>query len=102
MASDEHLRIQVTIRKQEFPGLYQSLIAMTAKKQRANVLARQAYFGWLLEKNGVQLGGTSAPAPTPASGQLVEIGNETPISEWLGDLGGSDEVEEQAEPSAQD
>ena len=70
---------------------------MTANKQRASVLARLAYFGWLLERNGVQLGASPAAQPVQRDVQLVEVGEARPIGDWLSDLGGGDELDEQAD-----
>lgn len=97
MNRDERLVVQVTIRAQEFPSFFRELRDMTANKQRASLMARLAYFGWLLERNGVS---ANAAAPTPAAptgGQLIELQDSRPIDDWLGDLGGGDELDEQAD-----
>lgn len=98
MERNDKLVIQVTIRAQEYPTFFRELSAMTAHKQRANVLARMAYFGWLLERNGLQMGVMMRTQEvTPGTGQLVEFSNAPRIGDWLSDLGGSDEPEEQAD-----
>lgn len=95
MNRDERLVVQVTFRAQEFPIFFRELRDMTANKQRASLMARLAYFGWLLERNGVQLGASPTAGPTAdGTAQLVEIGDAPPIGEWLSDLGGSDGIEE--------
>jgi hypothetical protein len=97
MAKEDKLVMQVTIRAQEFPSFYRELRQMTANKQRANVLARLAYFGWLLERNGVMPNVSRPAAPTQPGAQLVELEEARPIDDWLGDLGGGDELGEQAD-----
>jgi hypothetical protein len=52
----------------------------------------------LLERNGVQLSAVPTAAQTGnGTGQLVKISDAPGIGEWLSDLGGSDELHEQAD-----
>ncbi len=95
---DEKLVMRVTIRAQEYPDFFRELGSMTAHKQRVNVMTRLAYFGWLLERNGLRIG---AATPNTVSGhqteKLVELTDAPLVGDWLSDLGGSDEPEEQAD-----
>ncbi len=97
---DEKLVMRVTIRAQEFPDFFRELGAMTAHKQRVNVMTRLAYFGWLLERNGLRIG---AATPNNESAhqneKLVELTDAPLVGDWLSDLGGSDEPEEHADGS---
>lgn len=101
MAHDDKLVMQVTIRAQEFPAFYRELRDMTANKQRANVFVRLAYFGWLLERNGVtaNVSRPAAAAPSPA-GQMVGLQESRSVNDWLVDLVGGDGPDEEQDGTA--
>ncbi len=95
---DEKLVMRVTIRAQEYPDFFRELGSMTAHKQRVNVMTRLAYFGWLLERNGLRVGAaTPSTASAQQTEQLVELTDAPRVGDWLSDLGGGDEPEEQAD-----
>jgi hypothetical protein len=97
MAKEDKLVMQVTIGAQEFPSFYRELRDMRSGRQRANKLACLAYFGWLLERNELKLDVSRPAAPGQGDGQLVRLEEARPIDDWLSDLGGGDELDENAD-----